>query len=260
MFSLPPELKSLEAFWALSRDDIYDDNWEKLRMVTKDVPAATMTKITTVYTLLAELVARGKSQDSDLSSTSDEGCKLEIATQGFANAVCNMFLHISGLHSKKTYPTWDYDQSSFDVKFLFGKTAYVRPDGVIVYKPERGTKHPYVWIEAKPLEYAEGRSSSKYYRTIPQKAAECLALVQSIWNETDTRDYEVFGIEFCHRYASFWTAKFTHAYLQNMKYDVVLAPECYVILKRSKTFDLIESKDRYHFTQWFAGLLEHISR
>jgi hypothetical protein len=134
MFSLPPDLKSLEAFWALSRHDIKDDNWEKLKMATKDVPGATMAEIWTVYTLLSKLVSRRKSQETDLPSISDEGCKLDVATQSFANAVCSMFLHISGLHAKKTYPTWDYEQSSYDVKLLIGNRRYVRPDGVIVYK------------------------------------------------------------------------------------------------------------------------------
>jgi hypothetical protein len=102
-------------------------------------------------------------------------------------------------------------------------------------------------MQLEPLEYAEMQNSSQNYHSTPQKVAQSLALTQNLWDEANPRSFEIYGIEFYDRYASTWSTKLTHAYLQDVKYIAMLAPEHYTVMKHSTIFDLIDATDRHEF-------------
>ena len=242
-------------FWVMSRDDIYDDQWDSFYSHARNYNSSIISEITFMIKSLSQLVERRKSQDSDLSSTSDEGDKLEQLTQSLANTICTAFLRMTKLYDKR-YPSWDYMNNSYVITLLRTMSGNVHPDGTISYRLSKSKMTTYVWVEAKPLQYSPARN---YRKTIPQKAAESIALAQSLWNETEIKDTEIFGIEFSHRFVSFWHARFPYQYLVSIQTNPVLPPEQYVIMKRSRVLDLIERPGRREFARWFVGLLGHLS-
>jgi hypothetical protein len=329
------ELNKFKLLWVMSRDDIYDGNWNSFYQLVPSNPSTLyISSMTSILNSLIELVERRRSTDSDLSSSriaessqvecnetreqkktinnfsqpllcdsglglesitqkasfsslippfesSDEGYKLEMFTQTLSNVICSSFLKMTGfhtnprtkrkglekisdqslsasslrvpLHSKAQYPSWDYTNYPYTISLLRSMTGSVRPDGVIVYKTNKTNMISHVWIEAKTL---ETRNSTKYKSTIPQKAAECLALAQSQWDPNITKDCEIFGIEFSHRFVSYWHAVIPYNYLVSLQTSIIIPHDQYVIMERSTVLDLIESEDRRTFARWFLGLLK----
>jgi hypothetical protein len=253
------ELNKFKLLWVMSRDDIYDGNWDSFYQLVPSNPSSLyISSMTSILNSLIELVERRRSTDSDLSSTSDEGYKLEMFTQTLSNVICSSFLKMTGFHTKQ-YPSWDYTNYSYTISLLRSMTGSVRPDGVIVYKVNKTNMISHVWIEAKTLEFSPTRNSTKYKSTIPQKAAECLALAQSQWDPNITKDCEIFGIEFSHRFVSYWHAVIPYNYLVSLQTSIIIPHDQYVIMERSTVLDLIESEDRRTFARWFLGLLKSVS-
>jgi hypothetical protein len=173
---------------------------------------------------LVDLVERRKSTES---STSDEGYKLEIS---LANNICSSFLKIMGLHSKQ-YPSWDYMHIEYyTITLLRSMTGKARPDGFIAFKQNKINIAPRIWVEAKT---SPTRNPNKYKNTIPQKAAESLALVQHDWNEDEMKDREVYGIEFSHRFVAIWHVVFPYQYLVDLQTKVILDHSEFIVMKRS---------------------------
>ena len=254
-------------FWSMDRDDIYDKNWEKFYITDQAADASTRAAITSSLNDLMTLVERRRSTDSDLSSTSDEGEKIEFETQAFARSTCRAFLDIMQLH-RKDRPSWDYVDSSAKLahrQILVLDSIYgnARNDGAIIHVNADKAVSSFVWIEVKPLEYApRPRTENAYISKIPQKAAEALSFAQSHWQivGTNIQDQESFGIEFDHRYASFWHALFPRQYLLDVHRFPVLKHTQAIALKRTRVFDLIEIEDRKEFARCLAGLLKYISQ
>lgn len=189
---------------------------------------------------------------------SDEGYKLEIFTHSLANNICSSFLKIMGLYSKQ-YPSWDYMHAEYyTVTLLRSMTGKVRPDGLIAFKRNKANVIPYVWVEAKTLEYAPTRNPNKYKSTIPQKAAESLALAQYNWDENEIKDREVYGIELSHRFVAIWHVVFPYQYLVDLQTKKILNHNDFIVMRRSTVLDLIESRDRRIFAEWFAGLMNRL--
>ncbi|KAG2182127.1 hypothetical protein INT43_007054 [Umbelopsis isabellina] len=194
---------------SLNRDDIYDKNYGKLLHSDSPQDAGTQAQTIACIVQLMQLVERRKEYDLDLSSTSDEGEKLEVSSTAFASSLCKMFLEVLGLHNIYP-PSWDYTaKAAYNIQILLGVTGNVRADGVIMFAESRHNRQAAVWIEVKPLMYAP-RNKNNYETTLPQKAAEALAIVQSRGRQHE-KDQEVFGIEFSHRFATFWHAIFPEA-------------------------------------------------
>ena len=254
-------------FWSMDRDDIYDGNWKKFYQTDPNTNVETRAVMTSVLKDLMTLVERRRSKDSDLSSTSNEGDIIENQTWTFGSNICRAFLDILNLHQKKL-PSWDYVTSTkkgahYPITILSSVYGQVRNDGAIVHVDIDRSILSFVWIEVKPLEYApEPTTKSAYTSKIPQKAAEILSFVQSHWQTIGVgiKDQESFGIEFNHRYASFWHALFPREYLLNVHRSRVLSHTHVIALKRSKVFDLIEAEDRKEFARCFVGLLKYISK
>ena len=245
-------------FWVMTRDDVYEDDWARFYDSIQGASTNTIANITSIMKTLVDLVERRKSTESDLSSTSDEGYKLEIFTHSLANNICSSFLKIMGLHSKQ-YPSWDYMHIEYyTITLLRSMTGKVRPDGFIAFKQNKINIAPRIWVEAKTLEYSPTRNPNKYKDTIPQKAAESLALVQHDWNEDEMKDREVYGIEFSHRFVAIWHVVFPYQYLVDLQTKVILDHSEFIVMKRSVVLDLIESKDRHKFVEWFVGLMNKI--
>ncbi|CAO3653278.1 unnamed protein product [Cunninghamella echinulata] len=248
---------SFYLFWKLNRDDLYDNNWDNFYTSTKNIRPKNTAAITTCLGNLMALLECRRSKGSDLPSLSGKGEKLEVETQAFAGSLCRAFLNILELH-KKYHPSWDYVNSS--AKYVY---RYAKNDGAIVHIDDNKQTLSFVWIEMKPLEYAPRPDTQNAYRsTIPQKAAEALSFTQSHWENigVNIKDQETFGIEFNHRYASFWHALFPSEYLLDAFYQPVLHYNHAIALKRTKVFDLVEPNDRKEFSRCLAGLLNYISR
>jgi hypothetical protein len=257
-YELPSDIEPFRLFWTMTRDDIYEDNWSKFYDSVQGVNTNTMANITSIMKTLVDLVERRKSAESDLSSTSDEGYKLEIFTHSLANNICSSFLKIMGLHSKQ-YPSWDYMHTEYyTITLLRSMTGKVRPDGFIAFKQNKIGIVPHVWVEAKTLEYSSTRNPNKYKSTIPQKAAESLALVQYNWDENEIKDREVYGIEFSHRFVAIWHVVFPYQYLVNLQTKKILNHDEFIVMRRSTVLDLIESRDRRTFAEWFTGLMNQL--
>jgi hypothetical protein len=258
---------SFHLFWSMNRDDIYDKKWEKFYNTDQTTEANIRAAITSSLNDLMTLVERRKSTDSDLSSTSDEGDKIEFETQAFARSTCRAFLDIMKLH-KKDRPSWDYVDSSAksahrQILILDSIYGNARNDGAIIHIDTNKPVSSHVWIEVKPLEYApKPRTENAYINKIPQKAAEALSFAQSHWQQAGTtiQDQESFGIEFNHRYASFWHALFPRQYLLDVHRFPILNHTHAIALKRSKVFDLVESNDRKEFARSLMGLLKYLSQ
>jgi len=254
-------------FWSMNRDDIYDENWEKFCQTDPNTYAKTRISISTVLENLATLVDRRRNKDSDLSSTSDEGDMIEFQTWIFSNSICRTFLNVLNLHQKKL-PSWDYVTGTKKgahrpIKILDSIIGQVRNDGAIIHTDIDRSISSFIWIEVKSLEYAPiPKTESAYMSKIPQKAAEALSFAQSHWQKagTNIKDQESFGLEFNHRYASFWHTVFPKEYLLNVHRFPVLSYDHVIVLKRSKVFDLIETEDRKEFARCFVGLLNYISK
>lgn len=257
-YELQPNIEPFKLFWAMTRDDIYEDDWDRFYNSAQGISTNTIANITSIMKTLVDLVERRKSTESDLSSTSDEGYKLEIFTHSLANSICSSFLKIMGLHAKQ-YPSWDYMHIEYyTITLLRSMTGKVRPDGFIALKHNKIDIVPYIWVEAKTLEYAPTRNPKKYKSTIPQKAAESLALVQHRWNEDEIKDHEVYGIEFSHRFVAIWYVLFPYQYLVDLQTKKILGHDSYIVMKRSMVLDLIENKDRQTFVEWFVSLIHHL--
>jgi hypothetical protein len=254
---VPSDMDKFKLLWKLDRDDIYEKNYEKLLHSDHPQDAGNQAQIIACIVQLMRLVERRKEYDSELSSTSDEGEKLDISSTAFASSLCKMFLEVLGLHNRYP-PNWDYtEKAAYNIQILLGVTGNVRVDGVIVFAESRHNKQAAVWIEFKPLMYAP-RNKSNYETTLPQKAAAALAIVQSRGRQHE-KDQEVFGIEFSHHFATFWHAMFPAAYLSSIQTHKSLSPEKYVVLKRSKTLDLVECSDRFQFAQNMVGMMKYLS-
>lgn len=259
-YGLPSDIDSFRLFWTMTRDDIYEDDWSRFYESAQGINMNTVANMTSIMKVLVDLVERRKSAESDLSSTSDEGYKLEIYTHSLANNICSSFLKGMGLHSRQ-YPSWDYMHIEYyTITLLRSMTGKVRPDGFIAFKRSKIGIVAHVWVEAKTLEYSPTRNPVKYKNTIPQKAAESLALVQSSWDENDIKDHEVYGIEFSHRFVAIWCISFPHQYLVDLQTDATLNHNSFIVMKRSTVLDLIESRDRQTFAGWFVGLMNHIKK
>lgn len=250
------ELEAFRLLWIMSRDDIYDDNWESFYKASDRVSNIYKSNITAIMTVLINLIDRRRSTDSDLSHTSDED-KQESLTRSLSSVICSSFLKMTRFHQKQ-YPSWDLIDCSYVISVLRNQfKAKVVPDGSIVYKLDKHNVIHHIWIETKTLGFAPAREG--YEKTIPQKAAECLALAQRQWNPNIIRDHEVFGIEFSHRFVSFWRARVSHEYLRQLQISPSIPPQHYVIMRRSPVLDLIEQKDRCTFTKWFLTLLKTLN-
>jgi hypothetical protein len=248
-------IDEFQLFWAMTRDDVYDDDWNRFYNSLEHVDKNVVANITSIMKNIIDLVERRKSTESDLSSTSDEGYKLEIFTHSLANNICTSFLKIMKLYSKH-YPSWDYMHIEyFTITLLRSMTGNVRPDGVVALKRSKANVIPHIWVEAKTLEYSPTRSFNKYKSTIPQKAAESLALVQASWNENEIKDHEVYGIEFSHRFVAIWHVIFPYRYLVSLQTKAILDHDEYIVMKRSAVLDLIECEDRKQFTKWFVNIM-----
>jgi len=266
-----PNDKELEddfhLFWSMSRDDIYDKNWEKLCQADLNICAKTRVIIMSNLTDLMALVERRRSKDSDLSSTSNEGDMIEPQTWAFSGNICRAFLDILNLHQKKL-PSWDYVTSTKKgvhrpITILDSVYRHARNDGAIVHVNIDRSTLPFIWTEVKSLEYApEPTTRNAYISKIPQKAAEALSFVQSHWQTAgiNIKDQESFGLEFSHRYASFWHAIFPKEYLLDVHHFTMLSHTHAIALKRSKVFDLVEADERREFARCFVGLLNYISK
>ena len=257
-YALPSDIDSFRLFWTMTRDDIYEDDWSRFYESAQGMNMNTIANMTSIMKVLVDLDERRKSAESDMSSTSDEGYKLEIYTHSLANNICSSFLKGMGLHSKQ-YPSWDYMHIEYyTITLLRSMTGKVRPDGFIAFKRSKIDIVAHVWVEAKTLEYSPTRNLAKYKSTIPQKAAESLALVQSSWDENDIKDHKVYGIEFSHRFVAIWCILFPHQYLVDLQTNVMLNHDNFIVMKRSIVLDLIESRDRQTFARWFVGLMNHL--
>ncbi|CAO3649113.1 unnamed protein product [Cunninghamella echinulata] len=256
----------LSLLWSMDRDNLYNKHWEKFYNKNVNISLRDKTDIITCLNLLVNLIDRNKRTDYDISSTSDEGDNLEYETQTFASNLCKTFLSILELY-KKYPPTWKFVNNSANythhqIKILGNIMGNARNDGAIVYIGDNKQASPVIWIEVKPLEYAPRLNSQKAYdKIIPQKAAEALSFAQSHWKKLGAtiKDQETFGIEFNHRYATFWHALFPREYLLNVYYQPVLDYNNVVALKRTRVFDLIESTDRKEFSKCLVGLLNYVS-
>lgn len=254
---VPSDITEFNLFWRLTRDDIYDQNYRKLYHSDSPQDESIQGQIAVCIGQLMQLVERRTEYDSDLSSTSNEGDKLEGSSTAFAASLCKMFLRVLGLKNKHP-PSWDYtDKAAFNIQIIPGVTGNVRADGVILFTECRQSKRAAVWIEVNPSKYAP-RNKTDYQMTLPQKAAEALAVAQSRGLDHES-DQEVFGIEFSHRFAAIWHAIFPAAYLTSLQTDTSLPAEQYVLLKRSKVFDLVESSDRFQFAQNMIGMMKYLS-
>lgn len=254
-------------FWIIDRDDLYDKNWEKVFNINTNIDSKIKADIISCLNNLMTLIERRKSTDSDISTTTDEGEKIEFQTQVLASSICRTFLNILELH-KKDKPSWDYVDSSAHfshrkitiLDYLYGNA---RNDGSIINVDKNNHVSSHIWIEVKPLEYApRPKSENAYVNKIPQKAAEALSFVQSHWNteRLNVKDQETFGVEFNHRYVSFWHALFPKEYLLDVHRFSILDYNHAIALKRTKVFDLVESKDRKEFTKCFISILKYISQ
>ena len=254
-------------FWSMDRDDIYDENWEKLYQTDPNTCAKTKVIISSIMKDLMTLVERRRSKNSDLSSTSDEGDVIETQTWVFSNSICRSFLNVLDLHQKRL-PSWDYVTSTkkgahYPITILGSILGQVRNDGAIVHVNTDRSISSFIWIEVKPLEYAPvPKTENAYIDKIPQKAAEALSFAQSHWRRAgiNIKDQESFGLEFNHRYVSFWHTLFPKEYLLDVYCSKVLSHNHAIALKRSKVFDLIEAEDRKEFARCFVGLLNYVSK
>ena len=259
--------ENFHLFWSMDRDDIYDENWEKFYKIDPDTFAKTRATISSTLENLMTLVDRRRNKGSDLSSTSDEGDVIEIQTWIFSNSICRAFLNILNLH-QKTLPSWDYVTTAkkgahYSIKILNSVYGQVRNDGAIVHVNANRSVSPFIWVEVKSLEYAPlPKTENAYMSKIPQKAAEALSFAQSYWKKAglDIKDQESFGMEFNHRYASFWHVLFPKEYLLDVYCSKVLNHTHVIALKRSRVFDLIESEDRKEFARCLVGLLNYMSK
>jgi len=256
-FSLPaldePVMQQCQLFWRLTRDDLYHQNADALSNI--GIPMTMFIRIGACMEALMGVIDRRRSHDSDLSHTSNENeDETESATNSLARTICRTFLHLTNLHHKRP-PSWDYvaRHEYMPIRILRSSEGSVKNDGAIVYISEQRKKTVHIWVEAKPYEYSPERPL-RYESTIPQKVAESLSLAQ---NQPTVRD--VFGIEFSHRYAAFWSVHFTDDYILQSKNNPILDPTHPMIMKRSRVFDLVEQHDRCEFAQAFVGLLRYKS-
>ena len=247
-------------FWAMSRDDVYNAEWDVFYSQAGDTPPNFIAGITSCMDAIVDIVDRRNSHDSDLSHTTNEDeNELEIATSALARVICRTFLNLSGLH-RKTRPSWDFVTKNREatIRILRSIEGTVRNDGSIVYVDQHRRIHPRIWIETKPLEYAP--RSIHYEKTIPQKVAETLTLAQNNCDYLNNiiHDQDVFGIEFSHRYASIWHAIIPASYLIRMYNEPVLSPDDNIVMKRSHVYDLAEPDHRKHFAELFLAVLNYI--
>lgn len=192
--------------------------------------------------------------NGELSQPSREAAnKEEAEIQSSIMQICDSFLHeFTGMKTQRP-SFWRYETAGIDLKFTGydGRACTAESDGVIFRYTANGTRTPYIVVECKKLDKAPGRSG--YESTLPQKAAELLAL--SAANGIQ----RVYGIEISHTYISFWNAYLPDNYFELLATVEDLPLTAHVLMKRTRVFDLSQSNGRENFARGFLSLLMFLS-
>ncbi|KAJ1644784.1 hypothetical protein IWQ61_010381 [Dispira simplex] len=91
-------------------------------------------------------------------------------------------------------------------------------------------------------------TTEKYESIFPQIAAQTIAMARY-------QPREVFGIEFSHRYVTFWRTLIPESYLELVKGSGDLPPDMVLKMKRSTVLDLELPDGRREFSRAFLALL-----
>ncbi|KAG2179824.1 hypothetical protein INT43_003607 [Umbelopsis isabellina] len=219
---VPSDMVKFNSLWRLHRDDIYDKNYEKLLHSDSPQDAGNQAQI---IGCMVQLMHQLSPQLPLLHpcvrcSWKSSGCAIDIFLVGIIPI-----------------------EQPIIFKYYLVSTGNVRADGVIVFAESRHNEQTAVWIEVKPLMYAP-RNKSNYETTLPQEAAEAPAIVQSRGRQHEKEQEH---------------AIFPAAYLSSIQTHKSLPPEQYVVLKQSKTLELVEVSGSFQFSQNMVGIMKYLS-
>ncbi|KAJ1648952.1 hypothetical protein IWQ61_009810 [Dispira simplex] len=259
-------LHRIRPFWAMSREDLYTGNFERFDAAiveaadgnNQDWNGNIARGLYTCMEAIAFIIQRPAGTSSQESNTDDEAeGRTEMSTQTLADIICSRFLvRIAQLY-RREFRSWDFRAFKTSVEISEGMFSKVCPDGIIWYSLDRRRYIPYVWVEVKQLEYAPQTSdepeTTAYLSTLPQKAAEAIAMAQY-------HPHEVFGIEFSHRFVAFWHAVIPENYVELVKNYRELPSDMRFVMKRSRVLDLTLPRDREEFARAFLALMTYLNQ
>ncbi|KAJ1650289.1 hypothetical protein IWQ61_008868 [Dispira simplex] len=259
-------LHRIRPLWILSREDVYNRNWKKLRDAiadasdgqNQDLDSQIGSGVHACIMAIATIVQRPAGDSSSESDTGDETeDRGEMSTQTLADNICSAFLADIIRLTRRQHPIWDFRAFKTSVEVSEGMFSRVWPDGVIRYALDRRHYIPYVWVEVKQLEQAPPISDEPetpaYLSTLPQKAAEAIAMAQY-------QPREVFGIEFSHRFVAFWHAVIPENYIDILRSSHELPSDMRFVMKRSRALDLTLPDDRREFAHAFLALMTYLDQ
>ncbi|KAJ1649492.1 hypothetical protein IWQ61_009444 [Dispira simplex] len=251
-------LRRVRAIWAMTRKDLYSGNPVRLTAAINEEVGGNSQPFDGditwgLYSCMAavvRLVDRYTGDDVYESVSDDEVENLsKRVTTSCADTICPIFLaNFTQMNSRK-FPTWYYCPVTRDTQVLPERYNFtVRPDRLIFYAQSKRQRTPFAWININPYHLAP--TTEEYEATFPQIAAQTIAMARY-------QPREVFGIEFSHRYVTFWRALIPENYLELVKGSGDLPPNMVLTMKRSTVLDLELPDDRRQFAHAFLALLKY---